>query len=74
MWHRPAVLVDAGLLVLEDLGPRRSLAEILHEGNTVLDTEGLRSFASGLGTLNALSVDRQEAYYTRRRALGPVAP
>ncbi|NKB67489.1 MAG: hypothetical protein GKR89_10540 [Candidatus Latescibacteria bacterium] len=66
--------IQAGLLVLEDVAPRRPLAEIVLDDNADEAAAGLIDFARALGTLNAHSSGRQDAYYTRRRALGPVDP
>ena len=66
--------LEVGILVLEDLAPRISLAEILKKGDAGLAREGLLAFARTLGTLHSVSSGRKTSYYARRRALGPVDP
>jgi hypothetical protein len=48
-----------GLLVMEDLGPRPSLRELLLEG----DASALVDFAAALGRLHAATVGRAKEYY-----------
>jgi hypothetical protein len=62
-----------GLLVLEDLAPRRSLLELIVEDDPGW-AAGLARFARTLGQLHAATVGAADAYYRRRRALGPVDP
>lgn len=61
------------LLVLEDLAPRRSLLELIVEDELGWGAELVR-FAETLGQLHAATVGAADAYYRRRRALGPVDP
>ena len=62
------------LLITEDLAPRIPLAEVLQGEDTGLAAEGLKAFARALGMLHAGSSGHASAYYSRRRALGPVDP
>lgn len=65
---------DTTILVLEDLAPRVPLSDLLQALGSGSTADGLRLFARTLGLLAAATAGRQEAYYERRRALGPVDP
>lgn len=64
----------AGVLVLEDLAPRVPLPGILLHGDPSTAAAGLSAFAGAKGRLNAETVGHADAYYARRRTLGPVDP
>jgi hypothetical protein len=61
-------------LVLEDLSPRVPLHDLLDGRETPAAVMGITAFARALGLLAAGTAGRAEAYYERRRALGPVDP
>lgn len=65
---------DARLLVLEDLQPRGPLYDLLDGPETEAGRRGVAAFARALGRLAAATHGHHEAYYTRRRAVGPVDP
>ncbi len=65
--------VAENLIVLEDLGPRPSLFDLLRDrAPSAADAE--TAFARALGDLHASTVGLEDVYYDRRRALGPVDP
>lgn len=62
---------DGRMLVLEDLGPRVALSELLRrDGLTPELDDRLTGFATAAGTLAAASVGRGEWFAARRTALG----
>ncbi|MFI7641763.1 hypothetical protein [Nonomuraea sp. NPDC049400] len=62
----------ACVVVLEDLGPRVALDELLRTGGAAAHGDRLVAFAQVRGELNAATAGRAEAYYERRSALGAV--
>jgi hypothetical protein len=66
--------IGANLLVLQDLAPRVPLYSLLQGDDPEEAAIGLSAFARALGELSAATIGHEDAYYTRRRALGPVDP
>src|SRR5262245_38538776 len=60
-----------GLLVLEDLGPGESLADLLLGSDPVAARAGLQAYAATLGRLHAATAGRFAEYRAVRTALGP---
>jgi hypothetical protein len=65
------VHVDRGMLMLEDLDPRRPLLEVIVAGDPGW-APGLDSFARTLGRLHASTQGKADRYFERRERLGPV--
>lgn len=72
--HLIASDAATSILVLEDLHPREPLSDLLNGPESEAASLGLRAFATALGDLAAGTVGHADAYYRRRRALGPVQP
>lgn len=66
--------LDAGLLILEDITPSVTLADVLAADGPAgtIASEGLLSFAKALGALRAQTAADGDRYYLRRRRYGPV--
>jgi hypothetical protein len=64
----------AGVLILEDLGPRTPLAALLQDGHTAESINGLRRFAQALGRLAAVTAGHEAAYDARLRHVSPTEP
>ncbi|NYH91949.1 phosphotransferase [Actinopolymorpha rutila] len=65
---------DAGLLVMEDLGPGPSLDRLLLGEDPNAARDGLVRYATALGRLHATTVGRAEEFYAIASALGPIDP
>jgi hypothetical protein len=64
--------IGAGLLLMEDVSPRRPLLDLIVEGRAA--RSDIARFAADLARLHAISFGRAEEYYGARRRLGPVDP
>jgi len=62
----------AGVLILEDLAPRRALADHIREDGAEAMGDGLLAFARAMGELGAATVGRAAAYEIIRAQYGPV--
>lgn len=65
---------DAGILLIEDLGPGRSLADSLLAGDRVRAEADLVGYARALGTLHAWSIGRPGDLADLRARYAPGAP
>ena len=65
---------DAGLLLMEDLGPGATLAGALLAGDRVRATAGLVSYAEALGAMHAWSMARPGEFAGLRARYAPGAP
>jgi Phosphotransferase enzyme family len=66
--------LPAGLVVLEDLAPRRALDRLLRRDGATAHAGRLAAFARALGELGAATAGHAVAYAARRSAPGPVVP
>ncbi|MEX0875558.1 MAG: phosphotransferase [Actinomycetota bacterium] len=64
---------EAGVLIMEDLAPRKVLFDLIRDKDPATD-EGLSAFARALAELGTGTVGRSGQYYERRSVLGPVDP
>lgn len=69
---RLAADLDQGLMLIEDLSPRRPLLELIIEDPAA--RPDIVRFATDIAKLHAASLGRSEEYYQSRRVLGPVDP
>jgi hypothetical protein len=65
---------DAGILVIEDLGDERSLADLLLDADAAGARAGAVASATALGQLHAETVGRAADFYARRARLAIVDP
>ncbi|HET6795017.1 MAG TPA: phosphotransferase, partial [Acidimicrobiales bacterium] len=64
---------EAGVLLLEDLGPRRPLLDLIVEAQGGAK-EGLRLFAADLARMHVKTRGGRDGYYQERARWGPVDP
>lgn len=64
----------AGILVLEDLSPRRALDDLLREGGVPGAVPSMRAFVQAIANLHSATAGRQDAFYAHRSSYGPVDP
>jgi hypothetical protein len=65
---------DAGVLVMEDLGPVKTLAAVLNDDDPHAARDALIAYASMAGRMQACSTPQLQAYRQLRSALGPTDP
>lgn len=70
--RRVAADLDQGLMLIEDLSPRRPLLELIIEDPAA--RPDIVRFATDIAKLHVVSLGRSEEYYQSRRVLGPVDP
>lgn len=65
---------EAGLLVIEDLGPAKRLDQLLLGDDPQAATDGLRAYIAAMGRMHAMTLGRRAAYDRIRDRLGPGKP
>ena len=61
---------EAGLIVLEDLGKPRSLADAMQQDDRVVLEAALLQYAAGMGRLHAVTASRRADFEAVRRSIG----
>jgi hypothetical protein len=65
---------EAGLIILEDFGAERRLADLLLDEDARAAEAALLAYAAALGRMHALAAGRREEYARLRASLGPQRP